>query len=303
MDHEIELRHLRYFLAVAKTLHFSRAAEQLGMAQPPLSQQIQRLEKLIGFALFERTTRGVKLTEVGEFLRERARDTLGKWEKDLEGARRLGRGEDGVVTVSFSGSVMLTQLPGAIEEFRRRFPRVELRLRELTTGLQQEALRSGEVDVAFLRDGVAEEGLQMQTLLEERFLAVLPAPHQLARRKAIAMQMLREEPFVLFSRQLGSLAFDRTVGCCEDAGFYPRIVQETPQWPTILRLAAAGLGVSLAPECVASLALPGVVFRRTDAKRMSRIDLAWRTSGLMPAAVQFLEVARAAFRKAGKQRS
>ena len=136
MNAEIELRHLRYFLAVAETLHFSKAAQRLGMAQPPLSQQIKRLEQLIGHRLFDRTTRGVQLTLAGQLLAERARSTIEKVHDDLAQVRRLGRGEEGTLTVGFSGSVMFTNLPAAIESYRRRYPKVELRLRELVTSAQ-----------------------------------------------------------------------------------------------------------------------------------------------------------------------
>src|ERR1700747_1411189 len=131
MTDDIELRHLRYFLAVAETLHFSKAAERLGMAQPPLSQQIKRLEERIGHRLFDRTTRGVKLTLAGQLLADRARSTMEKVHDDLEQVRRLGRGEEGTLTVGFSGSVMFTELPAAIESYCRRYPKVELRLREM----------------------------------------------------------------------------------------------------------------------------------------------------------------------------
>ena len=133
MKQEIEFRHLRYFLAVAETLHFSKAATQLRMAQPPLSQQIRSLERILGYPLFERTTRGVRLTKVGEYFRERARNTVTKMQDDVEMARRLGSGQEGVLTVGFSGSVMLTTLPKAIERYRRVYPMGELRLRDLVT--------------------------------------------------------------------------------------------------------------------------------------------------------------------------
>src|ERR1700679_4141921 len=140
MKEEMDLRHLRYFLAVAETLHFSKAAQTLGMAQPPLSQQIRRLEQLVGHRLFDRSTRGVKLTLAGQLLADRARSTIEKVDDDLEQVRRLGRGEEGTLTVGFSGSVMFTRLPTAIESYRRRYPKVELRLRELTTSAQISAL-------------------------------------------------------------------------------------------------------------------------------------------------------------------
>src|SRR5579871_5210640 len=166
MNQEIELRHLRYFLAVADTLHFSKAAERLGIAQPPLSHQIKRLEQMVGHRLFDRTTRGVRLTLAGQLLADRARGTIDKVQDDLAQVRRLGRGEEGTLTVGFSGSVMFTNLPAAIESYRRRYPKVELRLREQVTATQLAALLDGAIDLAFLRDGDPSEGIELTTLFE-----------------------------------------------------------------------------------------------------------------------------------------
>jgi DNA-binding transcriptional LysR family regulator len=292
MDEEIELRHLRYFLAVAETLHFSKAAERLGIAQPPLSQQIKRLEQLLGHRLFDRTTRGVKLTLAGQLLAERARSTIEKIQDDLAQVRRLGRGEEGTLTVGFSGSIMFTDLPVAIERYRRRYPKVELRLRELTTSLQIAALLNGTLDLAFLRDGDPTEGIQMSTLIEEHYVAVLPHTHALARKRSLRVLDLREEPFVLFARRMGPLAFDRTIACCERTGFRPNIVQDAPQWPTLVRLVAAGLGVSLAPACVAKVAIPGAVYREVHSACRTTVDLGMKTGAATTLASNFMEVAR-----------
>src|ERR1700677_2797851 len=148
MKEEIDLRHLRYFLAVAETLHFSKAAQLLGIAQPPLSQQIKRLEQLLGHRLFDRTTRGVKLTLAGQLLAERARSTIEKVQDDLAQVRRLGRGEEGTLTVGFAGSVMFTDLPAAIESYRLRYPKVEVLLREFSTAGQISALLTGPPGLA-----------------------------------------------------------------------------------------------------------------------------------------------------------
>src|SRR5580658_2228956 len=198
MKQEIEFRHLRYFLAVAETLHFSKAAVQLRMAQPPLSQQIRNLERILGFPLFDRTTRGVRLTRVGEYFRERARNTVTKLQDDVEMARRLGSGQEGVLTVGFSGSVMLTTLPKAIERYRRVYPKIELRLRESVTAEQIPSLLDGTLDLGFLRDGEPRDGLSIEPILRERFIAVLPSRHRLARRATIRPADLRHEPFVFF---------------------------------------------------------------------------------------------------------
>ena len=292
MNEEIEFRHFRYFLAVAETLHFSKAAERLGMAQPPLSHQIKRLEQLVGHRLFDRTTRGVKLTLAGQLLQERARSTIEKVDDDLAQVRRLGRGEEGTLTVGFSGSVMFTELPAAIESYRRRYPKVELRLREMVTAAQIAALLDGTLDLAFLRDGDPTDGIRMTTVLKERYVAVLPRAHALSEKRSLRLRNLRDEPFVFFARRMGPLAFDRTIACCEANGFHPNIVQDAPQWPTLVRLVAAGLGVSLAPACVANVAIPGAVYREIPAAGRTTVDLGIKAGPEKSLARNFAENAR-----------
>jgi len=292
MSEEIEFRHLRYFLAVAETLHFSKAAQMLGIAQPPLSQQIKRLEQLVGHRLFDRTTHGVKLTLAGQLLAERAPSTIEKVQDDLAQVRRLGRGEEGTLRVGFSGSVMFTDLPAAIESYRRRYPKVELRLSELSTAAQISALRMGTLDLAFLRDGDATDGIEISTVFEERYVAVLPVAHKLAGKRWLRARDLRSEPFILFARRMGPLAFDRTIACCERDGFRPNIVQDAPQWPTLVRLVAAGLGVSLAPACVATVAIPGAIYREVRGTSRTTVDLGIKAGSAMTLARNFIEIAR-----------
>src|ERR1700761_2002956 len=164
---DIEIRHLRYFVAVAEELHFGRAAQRLHIAQPPLSQQIRRLEDLLGHALFLRTSREVRLTAVGEELLERARHTLAKIEADVSAAQRIGRGEAGSLTVGFIGSGMLTALPKMLGRYRRRYPQVDLQLREFYTARLTGALLDGTIDVGFLRDGGPIEGLHVEVMASE----------------------------------------------------------------------------------------------------------------------------------------
>ena len=292
MDGNIELRHLRYFLAVAETLHFSKAAERLGMAQPPLSHQIKRLEEMVGHRLFDRTTRGVKLTLAGQLLADRARSTMDKIDDDLEQVRRLGRGEEGTLTVGFSGSVMFAELPAAIESYRRRYPKVELRLREMSTHAQIPALLDGTLDLAFMRDADPTAGIQTMTLFKEPYMAVLPKTHALAHKRSLRVDDLRREPFILFARRMGPLAFDRTIACCERSGFRPNIVQDAPQWPTLVRLVAAGLGVSLAPACVANVTIPGAVYRDIHSPCRTTVDLGVKLGSDKILPKNFMQIAR-----------
>jgi DNA-binding transcriptional LysR family regulator len=223
MTNQLELRHLRYFVAVAEELHFSRAAQRLRMAQPPLSQQIRKLEEHIGYPLFTRNSRMVALTAAGEVLLERSRYILRRLDEDLESVRRVGRGEIGTLTVGFIGSAMLTVLPGLIGSYRKRFAKVDLRLRELTTSSLVDAIRQGAVDLGFLRDAGPTEGLVLETVVAERFVVALPEKHLLAKRTKVSLVDLRNDSLILFARELGPLAWDKTIALCETSGFRPRL--------------------------------------------------------------------------------
>lgn len=292
----IELRHLRYFVAVAEELHFGRAAHRLGIQQPPLSQQIKYLESELGHPLFVRSSRSVVLTAAGRELLERARRTLSRVEEDLKAVRRIGRGELGTLNVAFAGSSMLTVLPDVVKYYRRNFHEVHLRLLEMVTAEIIEHLRDGSVDLGFLRDPGMQEGLLIETLFREPFVAVLPSRHRLADQKTIAVAKLKDEPFVFYRRNMGPVAYDRTINLCKRAGFEPQIVQDTPQWPTALRLISAGLGISIAPGCVSKIGMQGVVFRKLGARdAFTEIALGRRDEPMMPTAEAFVRLARETF--------
>ena len=296
MDQQIELRHLRYFIAVAEELHFGRAAKRLHLAQPPLSQQIRKLEEILGYPLFTRTSRAVMLTSAGEALLDRARRMLHQFEDDLEEARSVGRGEVGYLRVAFIGSAMLTPLPQMLGEYRRRYPKVRLRLWEAHSAAVMQALQEGAIDVGILRDGGPAEGLTVECLFYEPFISVLPARHPLASRKAISTGELRDEPFVFFPESAGRRAYEKAISLCTMQGFSPQIVQEAPQWLTILRLVGAGLGVTVAPSCVQQIAAPDVVCRRIrEAAVRSEIELACRAGENRAIVKRFWEIARRSF--------
>ena len=309
MDSEIEIRHLRYFVAVAEELHFGRAAQRLYIAQPPLSQQIRRLEELLGYPLFARTSRSVALTAAGKLLLERARRTLNNLQRDLEETRSAGRGEVGSLHIGFVGSAMLTTLPEIFRRYRKAYPKVRLHLHESFTALVVEGLQSGTLDVGLLRDGDATEGIVATPIFAEPFVAVLPAAHPKVRkagmrRKTISAEDLREEPFVYYPRSAGSLAFERPFLQCKEHGFEPRIVQEASHWLTILRLIASGLGVSIAPACVRQIASPEVVCLPLERSRKhgvvtSQIEMAWRAGEQRPIVAQFAAIVEETMRGSG----
>jgi DNA-binding transcriptional LysR family regulator len=296
MDQDIELRHLRYFVAVAEELHFGRAALRLHLAQPPLSQQIRKLEEILGHTLFTRTSRSVRLTSAGEVFLERARRTLRTVQEDLDEARSIGRGEVGFLRVGFIGSSMLTPLPMMLGQYRRQYPKVHLQLSENFTSNLIQSLTKNTLDAGFLRDGDPTDGLIIEPLFSEPFVAVLPINHPLAKRKAISAADLRDEPFVFFTPTAGALAYQKPISLCEEHGFRPRVVQEAPQWLTILRLVGAGLGVSIAPACVTQIATPDIACRTLrGAKVQSDIELAYRTAEDRAIVKSFRKIARASF--------
>lgn len=288
----LELRLLRYFVVVAEELHFGRAAQRLGIAQPPLSQQIGRLETLVGHRLLDRKPR-VALTEAGRVLLGPARRALQVVEHGVQATRRAGRGESGMVTVGFAASTMLTALPEVFLEYRRRYPGVELRLREMATAAQMEALLTGSIDVGFLREPAREPGILVQPVLREPFVAALPPGHALAGQERLAVSALSDEPFVLFPRSVAPTLYEQVIAVCRTAGFHPRQVQEAREWLTIVSLVDAGLGVSLVPASFRRLRWGGVSYHALDpAGETTTIALCRRDEGATPALESFLEVAR-----------
>jgi DNA-binding transcriptional LysR family regulator len=261
MYKRIGLHRLRCFVAVAQELHFSRAASRLGMAQPPLTQQIQKLERELGCPVLLRQSRKTTVTEAGRVLLQGAVRILRDFEDTIEQARRAGRGETGRIAIGVPPSVMLTRLPTAIRRYRAQRPDVCLTIRELSTTAIAEALAAGRLDVGLLREVDAIGALKAEVLLREPIVAVLPKAHRLARRPRLALRHLANEPFVLFPRRLGVEFYDRLLSFCFDAGFAPNVVQEATQWPSVVTFVETGLGVSLAPACVVRVRFPGVVYR------------------------------------------
>jgi len=289
---------MRYFLAVVESLHFGRAASKLRIAQPNLSLQVRKIEEALGHALFIRTTRGVTLTAAGTFLAKRAEELQNGFDEAIQTAQRIGKGEEGTLSVGFSGSAMYGHLPYVLDQYRRLYPNVQVRLREMYAHEQVPLLLDGSLDVGFIRDGTAAAGLRMTPLSREPFHAVFPHSHRLAEQSGpLAPRELKDERFVLFTPRIARLAFERTLAVCTAAGFTPEISLEAPQWVTIVSLVAAGMGVSIAPASVARLNIPGAVFRPLRSKAWSSIDLWSENSMRNPAAGHLFAIAKEEFAK------
>lgn len=279
----MELRHLRYFLTVAEELHFTRAARRLGMNQPPLSQQIQQLERELGAALFRREARAVSLTEAGLALLEDARRILREVDQAGERVRRVASGELGRLRLGMINSAPFHPLiPSVIREYRRRYPGVTLSLQEDATPELAAALLRDTLDAAFVRPLLDDgSGLHVEPLVDEALVVALPAGHALTQRSAIPLLALSLEPFVLFSRSVGAGLHEEIMRACRHAGFTPRVVQEASQVTSIVNLVASGLGVSLVPASMQQMHTEGVAYRaiRKPAPK-ARLNLIFRKADI-----------------------
>lgn len=262
----IELRHLRYFLAVAEESNVTRAAARLGISQPPLSQQIKELERDVGAALFLRTPQGMVLTEAGLAFQAEARPLMSGLEHARAAALRASRGETGQLRVGFTGSAAFNPVvANMIRNYRRAWPHVRLTLEEANTTRLVEGLAQQALDAAFIRPGPSGlDGLRLRRFGDETMKVVLPVSHPLARRRRLRLSALASEPFVLFPRAVGLSLYDAVLTACREAGFEPQLSQEAPQISSVVNLVAAELGVSIVPASIAQVAVRGVRYVDID---------------------------------------
>jgi|AGTN01.3.fsa_nt_gi Transcriptional regulator len=290
----MELRHLRYFVAVAEELHFGRAAERLGIAQPPLSQQIKAFETELGVALFLRNRRKVELTVAGQVLLPEARDILRRAGGLSRLARAAAAGDTGRLEIAFTGSVPFNDLmPRILGAFRQRYPEVRVSLREMSTGSQIEAVVEGRLDIGFARpaDGHLPPGVSARRILREPLVLALPADHPLAGRKRIAMGEVAGQPLVMNPRPIGTGLYDKIVTLCGRAGFAPRMGVEAHQMSTMVSLVGAGVGLAVVPETMGRMGVGGVAFAGIDDSQAFIDLLVIHRPGVPPALVaNFLEV-------------
>jgi DNA-binding transcriptional LysR family regulator len=288
----VELRRLRYFVAVAEERHFGRAAARLHIAQPPLSQQIRRLEAELGEPLLYRTTRSVELAPAGEVLLERGREILAAVDSAIDDARRAARGEYGRLAIGFTGSCTYTMLPALAAALRDELPGVVLHLRgELLTPAQVGRLLDGTLDLGLLRPPVRERDLCTEVLRSETLLAVLPETHPLAEAEAVPLEELQHEPFVTYPSHFRSVVHDAVEDACAAHGFKPLAAHEVAETATLVSFVAAGLGVSLVPASVRNMTVAGAVYRplEHDATRVE-LAVAWRRDDERPVLARALEL-------------
>jgi DNA-binding transcriptional LysR family regulator len=289
----MELRHARYFVAVAEELHFGRAAERLLMAQPPLSQQIQNLEEELGVQLFLRTKRRVQLTEAGKAFLPQARLMLQQAEQAIQVAQRASRGETGSLTVGFVGSACYALLPPLLRRFRENYPDVHVTLHELTTSQQVQELQQHRLHVGLLRPPISDTALRVETIFREALIVALPNDHPLISLSQVPLRMLANEAFILFPPTLGPGFYHQIISICLQVGFTPRVAQEAVQMQTIVSLVAGGMGIALVPASLLNLQRVGVAYRPLQEETpLFETAMAWSPDDPSPILPHFLEISR-----------
>jgi DNA-binding transcriptional LysR family regulator len=294
----VDLRQFRYFVVLAEELHFTRAAQRLNIGQPPLSLQIQAIERELGTELLKRNRRRVELTEAGRLFLTEARAALAQAERAVETARRAARGEIGTLRIGFTPSAPFAPaFTRAVHAYRLALPDVHLSLSLSRSASLTEALRIGGIDVGLIRPAASSAlppEVAAMPVLRDRLMLALPAQHRLAQRKAsVPIEALAEEAFVLRPRGPGAAFYEQVYELCGRAGFAPQLAQEAHEAPTILGLVAVGVGLSILPACFRAIQIPDVVWRdiAVDAEAISTLLLVYnRKAAATPQRSRFIEL-------------
>jgi len=294
----VELRHVRYFVAVAEERSFTRAAERLSIAQSPLSQQIRKLERELGVELLTRTTRSVELTYAGSVFYERARLLLARSDEAMTDAKKAAEGQLGRLSLGFTGTATYELLPALVRAFQERNPDVQLELHsEMLTPAQAEALLEGRIDVGVLRPPVKAEGLVVEVVREEPLVVLMPTQHPLAGARTLSLEELADEPFISYPSNPPSSVYSVVVEAYRRAGFVPNVRHELAETASMVAMVAAGLGIALVPASVRQLRINGATYRRLDSPEvMVQLALAYREGDVNPVVRRYLETARSVIR-------
>lgn len=292
----MELRHLRYFIAVAEELNFSRAAERLHIAQPPLSQQIRDLEIELGVKLFERTKRRVELTTPGKVFLEKSRLALQQVDQAVIAVQKASRGEIGRLVIGFNSSATYSVLPQILRVFREQCPDVELDLQELTTRQQCDRLHYNQIDVGILYLPIESEALSTMAVLQEKLVVAIAETHPLAALPELSIKALSHEPFIMPLHHLGEGLYSQILRFFQQTNFMPNVVQEAIQLQTAISLVAGSVGIALVPASLQNLQRPGVVYKILQEPTPEiEIAVAWRQLDSSPVLQQFVNTIRGIF--------
>lgn len=300
----MEIRHLRYFVAVAEELNFRRAAERLFIAQPPLSQQIRDLEEEMGVLLFDRTHRQVRLTVAGQVFLEEAYHLLAQVDRAKGRAQRASKGELGQLTIGYTSFVHCPLFPIIVQQYRAFYPDVDIILRDLVTIEQMKQLDTNVLDISFATHASfalpSGEGTQLayECILREPVVAVVPRNHPLADQSPLPFAALASEPWIWFARQYDPTTYDYMTRLCEQAGFRPRVAQEVNQLQIVISLVAAGLGVGLVTNSIRGLYSQDVVYLDfVEPAPRAEFSVVWRKDDISPLVHAFLATVKAVVQK------
>lgn len=291
----MEMRHLRYFVAVAEHLHFGKAAAELRIAQPSLSHQIRQLETELQTELLHRTKRRVQMTEAGRLFLEQAREILAHTVRATLVARRAVQGTAGRLRVGLAHWMDVANLIEIIKQLERRQPGIQLEMRLMSATSQLTALSDQRLDVGFVPPPIPKQ-LNGEIVASEPFVVALPFHHRLSTTPSIPLAALSDEPFILFPRESMPHLYDRAIEICNEVGFTPNVREEIDQPDLMLRLVAAGLGISLVPSSACKAPRPGVALRMLEpSRRVLDTAVVWPKHASAPVLNLFLEAVRAVF--------
>jgi len=290
----MDLRKLRYFSVLAEEKHFGRAAQRLSLSQPPLSYAIRQLEQEIGARLFERTSRNVSLTAAGAALQREAQALLHRAEETRVLVKAIADGKEGRLRLGFGGSMLYRGLPRILEGFHAASPDIELSLQELNSTEQIEALHRDEIDLGFIHGREAPQHLQGFRYHAEPFVACLPQDHPCADVRTLRLSRLKDDEFVLFSRNVSPDYFQSIIATCVSAGFMPRVRHEVRHWLSVVSFVANGLGVALVPRTLRTSNMAGAAFLPIhESKILSETWCVWKEGGTQrPALDKLLQAVR-----------
>jgi len=264
MSNQLEYRHIRYFLAVASELHFRRAAEKLFISQPALSRQIKEMEALLGYPVLDRHNRKVNLTPAGALLQTEFSQHLDSLNHSILRAKQLHQGDIGELRLGYVGSAMQQIIPNLLETYQRQYPEISFSLKEMENQNQLEALLSYQIDVGFVRLDKVPDGIERWIVLDEPFCLVLPAEHEMTRKKFKHLSQLRAAPYILFDPDYSPSYYDKVMHLFEESGFSPKVSHNTIHASSIYKLVEKGFGLSIVPVSLKSENLKGVKFIDLD---------------------------------------
>jgi DNA-binding transcriptional LysR family regulator len=294
----MELRHLRYFVAVAEELHFGRAASRLSISQPPLSMSMRQLEEELGAKLLERDSKHVALTPAGAVFLEDVRRLLGQLGDATDLARRVASGATGRLRIGLTASMLYRGLPDLVKAYRSAYPKVVLTLVELNSAEQIEALSDDRIELGFVNVPQVPDGLEGLLVADEPFVACLPVGHRHAGSRRLDLGALADEPFVLFARSASPLYYERIIALCITAGFRPRVLFEARHWLSVAALVAKRMGVAVVPQAIRASGMHGTRFvPLRPSTILSSSWCVWNPAVKSPPRARFIEIYKSAFRQ------